>query len=328
MSSASDIIYRLSSCYDKALSSGDLCFFSSTVHKYVEYDVEYQIRLCPALQKKHVAVGQEPAKPLDPFAPPYTSNLFIGEIHDKEGDQEYAVLLNKYSVVPRHFLLVTKEYQSQTSPLMPPDLLTAYSLLVAAQKAGQNLLAFYNCGDNSGASQPHKHLQFIPIEGDGPPIERLARRAKLETSDKPFSLTSLPYANHVYRLPQHMSSPGEIECVLSQTFLSLIDLGISTIRHDADYPAGKPAYNVLFTLEHMHLIPRRRETHILKETGEELSINSLGFAGMLLVKSEAELEAVKSEKVGDILKGVGLQSVHDLQVAGPSLEAPDEDAKL
>jgi ATP adenylyltransferase len=120
-----------------------------------------------------------------------------------------------------------------------------------------------------------------------------------------------------------MSSPDEIEKVLSQAFLSLVDLAISTIRHDPDYPVGKPAYNVLFSLEHMHLIPRRRETHILKVTGDPLSINSLGFAGMLLVKSEVELEAVKSERVGDILRGVGLESVHELQVAGTSLEVPD-----
>jgi len=321
MSSASDIISRLPATYDKAIASGDLLFFSSTIHKYVESEVEYEIRLCPALQKKPTAgtsgtnhTSSSRAKPQDPFAPPYTSDLFVGEICHSE--EEYAVLLNKYSVVPRHFLLVTKEYRSQTSPLLPPDLVTAYSLLVAARKTGQNYFAFYNCGVNSGASQPHKHLQFIQVQDDGPPIERLARRAKLETTDKPFSLTTLPYANHVYRLPQYMTSPAEIERVLTKAFFSLLDLAVSTIRHDPDYPAGKPAFNVLFTLDHMHLIPRRRETYTLKTTGEELSINSLGFAGMLLVKSDEELEAVKSERVADILRGVGLESVHELQTAG------------
>jgi ATP adenylyltransferase len=74
----------------------------------------------------------------------------------------------------------------------------------------------------------------------------------------------------------------------------------------------------------MHIIPRKHETHTLRETGEKLSVNSLGFAGMLLVKNEEQLEAVRKEGWGSILKGVGVKSVHDIQVAGTSLEASDE----
>jgi len=194
--------------------------------------------------------------------------------------------------------------------------------------------AFYNCGDNSGASQPHKHIQFIPIEGDNcPPIERLAKAAKLESPDKPFSLTTLPYANHVYRFTSPTSSTSsipqsEVEATLANAFFSLLDLAISTVRHDPDYPPGPISYNVIMTLEHMHVIPRKRETHTLRETGEKLSVNALGFAGMLLVKSEVELEAVKKEGWGPILEGVGVKSVHDIQIAGTSLEAADGSNKL
>ena len=94
------------------------------------------------------------------------------------------------------------EFKSQTSPLDPSDLVQAYLLLRAAHKAGKHIFAFYNCtytvfshlylesslkllaregGDQSGASQPHKHMQFLPTEGeDGPPIERLARAAHID----------------------------------------------------------------------------------------------------------------------------------------------------
>lgn len=84
------------------------------------------------------------------------------------------------------------------------------------------------------------------------------------------------------------------------------------MRRDPDYPPGTPSFNVVLTLEHMHLIPRKKDNHTLSETGEPLSVNALGFAGMLLVKSEQELEAVKSEGVGNILRDVGLESVHEL----------------
>jgi ATP adenylyltransferase len=103
------------------------------------------------------------------------------------------------------------------------------------------------------------------------------------------------------------------EELLARAFISLLDLVISTIRHSPEYGPSKPSYNVILTLEHIHLIPRAKESYILEETGDEISVNSLGFAGMFLVKSLGELGAVKSETVGKILRGVGLESVHELQ---------------
>lgn len=144
--------------------------------------------------------------------------------------------------------------------------------------------------------------------------------------DKPFSLTSLPYANHVFRLPtlSNDASPDQIEQAVFLPFLSLLDLVISTVRHAQDYPSGTPSYNVILTLEHMHLIPRRWESYTLGESGATLGVNSLGFAGMLLVKSESERQALEEENIGKVLRGVGLESVHELQVAGTSMEAMDE----
>ncbi|ESK96618.1 5-p-4-tetraphosphate phosphorylase [Moniliophthora roreri MCA 2997] len=329
-----EIISKIPSTYEKALASGDLFSFPSSVHRHPESGIDYEIRLCPALQRKpHLptphfgeenlddvtkAVEETSPKKSDPFAPPYTG-LFVGYLRDeREDNEEYVVLMNKYSVVPEHFLLVTKEFRSQSSPPTPSDLVSAYALLVAASKARKNMIAFYNCGDLSGASQPHKHLQFIPLENDDAPIEVLARDIKLENADKPFSITKLPYANHVFRFPPRLASskPEEVERVLTDAFISLLDLAISTIRHDADYPARKASYNVILSLEHMYVIPRKRETYTLSTTGGILSINSLGYAGMLLVKSEEELEAVKNEGIGKILRSIGLESVHDIQVAG------------
>ena len=101
--------------------------------------------------------------------------------------------------------------------------------------------------------------------------------------------------------------------MLADAFLTLLDLAIQTVRHAPSYPAGAPSYNVLLTLEHVHVVPRRQETYALAATGERLSVNALGFAGMLLVKSERELEAVRAEGVTRILRGVGLESVHEAQ---------------
>ncbi|KAF8160758.1 ATP adenylyltransferase-domain-containing protein [Crassisporium funariophilum] len=333
------IVAKVSACFENACNTGDLLYFPSTIVKHVDSGVEYEIRLCPALQHKPhlptphfnaatdagLAVQGNRGKLFDPFAPPYNVNLHVGELRDEESQEEFVVLLNKFSIVPQHFLLVTKEFKSQASPLMPPELVQTYLLLSAGRKSGKKLFAFFNCGDNSGASQAHKHIQFIPIgDEDGPPIERLAREARLEFGDKPFSLRKLSYASHSYRFPSSFDTYplDRLESVISDAFLQLLDLSISTIRHDPDYPTGSPSYNVIITLEHLHIIPRRQENHTLEVTGEKLSVNALGFAGMLLVKSEEELEAVKQETISVILRGVGLESVHDMQVEGTSQETP------
>lgn len=319
------IVSAIRPAFEKGKASGDLLFFPSEVHTQRDLGIDFEIRLCPALLQKpslptpHFDLGAE-KKQSDPFKPPYNPNLYVGELKDEEEGTEYAVLLNKYSVVEEHFLLVTKEFQSQTSPLHPSDLVQAYLLLRAAQKAGKHLFAFYNCGDRSGASQAHKHIQFLPTESDdGPPIERLSRAAHIDKQDKPFALSVLPFASHVRRLALPSSATHtELEPALAQAFIELLDLCISTIRHadDSSEAGSGLSYNVVLTLQHLYVFPRRRESHTLAESGEPLSVNALGFAGYLLVKSEAELHAVRTEGPTNVLKAVAWESVHDLQVGG------------
>lgn len=86
------------------------------------------------------------------------------------------------------------DFQSQNTPPTPPDLIAAYSLLQAARKTNQNFFAFFNCGDRSGASQRHKHLQLIPTKADGPPVEKLAKMQNVETESALAYLKFLSYA--------------------------------------------------------------------------------------------------------------------------------------
>ncbi|KAF8274482.1 hypothetical protein EI94DRAFT_687821 [Lactarius quietus] len=329
------IVSAVRPAFDKGKASGDLLFFPSEVRTHRDLGIDFQIRLCPALLEKPTlptlhfdldAAECEKKKRLDPFKAPYNPNLYVGELKDEEEGTEYVVLLNKYSVVEEHFLLITKEFQSQKSPLDPSDLVQAYQLLRAARKTGKHLFAFYNCGDQSGASQVHKHLQFLPTtDEDGPPIEQLAKAARIEKEDKPFALSGLPFANHVRRLALPSSATrAELEPALAQAFIELLDLCISTVRHatansdaaEAGGGGGGLSYNVVLTLGHLYIFPRRREVHTLAVSGETLSVNALGFAGFLLVKSDAELQAVTAEGPTNVLKSVAWASVHDLQVGG------------
>ena len=101
-----------------------------------------------------------------PFLPPYDPALLVGAI-----TPTHVCLLNKYNVVDRHLLIVTREYEEQESALTAEDLAAARICLGAIDG-----LAFYNSAAAAGASQSHKHLQLVPFplgpSGERFPLDR------------------------------------------------------------------------------------------------------------------------------------------------------------
>jgi ATP adenylyltransferase len=61
-------------------------------------------------------------------------------------------------------------------------------------------------------------------------------------------------------------------------------------------PDGFVSYNVLFTKEWILVVPRKLETF------GPISINSVGFAGMMLAKSKSDFEFIQSQNPLTILK--------------------------
>jgi ATP adenylyltransferase len=72
--------------------------------------------------------------------------------------------LNKFPVIPDHFILATKEFKEQTQLLEADDLAAAYICLQSYQDAGEELFCFFNSGEHSGASQRRRHIQFLPVK--------------------------------------------------------------------------------------------------------------------------------------------------------------------
>jgi ATP adenylyltransferase len=96
-------------------------------------------------------------KPRDPFSNP-SKKLFIIDLNS------HFLVLNKFPVIPDHFILATKDYKEQTHLLEEEDLGAAYSCLKAYHDLGEELFGFFNSGEHSGASQPHRHIQFLPVD--------------------------------------------------------------------------------------------------------------------------------------------------------------------
>ena len=110
---------------------------------------------------------QQFSKKPDPFEDPVAA-LLVTQI--PAGKPTHNLVLNKYPVIPQHFMVTTRAYQEQTHLLEEGDLQITHACLKAweVQKnrdiTDRRLFAFFNSGRYSGASQAHRHVQFLPVE--------------------------------------------------------------------------------------------------------------------------------------------------------------------
>ncbi|MBE9004878.1 phosphorylase [Fortiea sp. LEGE XX443] len=268
-----------------------------TKFEFVEQDgVNFLVRILSNLERKDAAKKQRDqqtaasGKEFNPFLP-YEKDLFVADISDT-----HVCILNKFNVVDYHLLIITRAFEEQESLLTPED----FAALLACL-ADFNGLAFYNSGKTAGASQRHKHLQIVPLplttSQVQTPIEPLLASAEFE--DAVATIPKLPFVNAFATLdPNWLQSPlTSAEAILKVYQKLLCAVGINAV--DGNRQSG--AYNLLVTREWMLIVPRSQE-HF-----QSISVNSLGFAGALLVRNEQEMQFLKNTGPMTILKEVALQ---------------------
>ena len=216
-----------------------------------------------------------------PFLPPYDPGLLLGAIGDT-----HVALLNKYNLVDRHLLIVTREYEEQEDPLTVADLEAARFCLDAIEG-----LVFYNAGAAAGASQTHKHLQLVPFPL-GPrdqrlPIERVVVEA-LEAG-----LDAVPRLGYRHRIALLRAQGGFDHATYSELLRSSGSAGAGS----------KPgSHNLLMTRDWMMMHPRSRASE------GPLDVNALGFAGALVARHDRDLDWLRSIGPIELLRRVGVRS--------------------
>ncbi|SCV68400.1 BQ2448_521 [Microbotryum intermedium] len=344
----SGVSTKIKQSYTKASTSGACLYIDSELIELDDQDtgIPFELRYAPQLAKKPPKDSgsadqdseQPKPAPRDPFAEPYPEpDLYVHEEDVKEDPSDalgntFVLLLNKFCIVPRHFLLVTKEFEKQEMPLTPLQLLATYSVLKSLGTREKHL-AFYNCGPLSGASCVAR-VQFIPLSNGVAPFDNFIRENKPSKPNDPFQLP-LPYASFTVMLSP--SSNGDLVSYLGMTFLSLLDLMIEHLRRaslansssegsSSDRtttatgsttprpPSSKGgfsglSYNLIMTEKYLQIIPRSKENWSASGSEHQVSVNSLAFAGMLLVKDKNVLDEVKKVGVMSVLKEVGVDPV-------------------
>jgi sulfate adenylyltransferase (ADP) / ATP adenylyltransferase len=269
---------------ENALKCGALLSIP-TEYELVEQDgVLFIVRILSNLVHKDKATKKQ-NQDFNPFLP-YEQDLWVADISDT-----HVCILNKFNIVDYHLLIITRVFEEQESLLTQPDFTAMWACL-----ADIDGLAFYNGGKIAGASQKHKHLQIVPLPlaniGVKVPIEALFVKANTNSVE---TLPGLPFVHAFTRLDCDLTkSPidaGEVILERYQALLKAVGL---------ENKIG--AYNLLVTREWMLIVSRSCECF------ESISVNSLGFAGALLVRNQEQLQLLKQYGAMNVLKSVAIEN--------------------
>jgi len=260
----------------------------------------------------------------------------------------HILVLNKFPVIANHFILATKANKPQTHALEEIDLAATYACLKAWEDTGADrgrLFAFFNSGDHSGASQPHRHLQFLPIDSmrngeqskgwnvlvdsilsDGASGNHAAMIASntrlsiaIDASSDVIQHPALPFTHFAYRFE---TEPSEAE--LSQIYNRLYQLAKQAVDsfissspdqltlHDASEGNLPISYNLAMTTVGMAIVPRRSEGYQLRrDDGSEIGfvqLNGTLLGGTFMVKFQEEWDVLQQEptKLDAVLEAIGI----------------------
>jgi ATP adenylyltransferase len=284
---------------EHALSIGALTPIPTEYDFIEDSGVKFFVRVLTSLalkdeERKKRGEGAEGGPRANPFLP-YEKELFVADV-----SKTHVALLNKFNVVEHHLLLVTREFEDQETLLTLADFEALWACLSEYQSLG-----FYNGGEAAGASQSHKHLQVVPLplapEGPQIPIEPFFAAAVFER--KLGRIPGLPFLHLVARLdPGIMKSPLHAAEKTFRIYGDMLRYMKMKSPVSGRQERQSAPYCLLVAREWMLLVPRSQEFF------EGISINSLGYAGALLVRNAEQMAILK--KCGPIaaLKSVALPS--------------------
>ncbi|KAJ2997607.1 hypothetical protein NUW58_g597 [Xylaria curta] len=292
----------------KAQAGGDLIYYPTQVAILRVGSFALQLRYAPSLAQK-----PKPPKPVEPNARPFnpfenpSPALLIAQL-----PPSHRLILNKFAIVPEHFILATKDFKPQTHLLEADDVDAAYACVQSYCSAGEELFVFFNSGVHSGASQPHRHLQLLPVERMRHGLENAEHGREWAVLTDRVCRTEEPLPFAVFTSPISAQMSAEEK---HSTYLSLYKRAVDAAMPDAEAVEEGEAqisYNFAMTSTCMALCPRTAEGMAIKDgNGNEIgtvALNGTVLAGTALVKNKVEWDILTTSStiLPLVLGGIGV----------------------
>ena len=278
---------------ENAIKSGVLLSIPTEYEFVEDCGMSFFVRMLSGLRLKDEAKQRQEKESAatgvqaNPFLP-YEKDLFVADISDT-----HVAILNKFNVVEHHLLIITRRFEDQETLLTPGDFKALRTCM-----SEYNCLGFYNAGIAAGASQKHKHIQIVPLPlaplGPQVPIGPLLAKAAYKDEDGLGTVPAFPFLHVFARIgPDTEEKTYALYCAM------LKRLGMASPEKGGSTRQSAP-YCLLVAQDWMLLVPRSHEFF------DSISVNSLGFAGALLVRDKEQLERMKGCGPMTVLREVGL----------------------
>lgn len=189
-------------------------------------------------------------------------------------------------------VLARRVFEEQLPPLTCSDFAALATIVSEAGGTG-----LYNGGAAAGASQRHKHLQWIP--------------ATLDNARLDFYLGGLPAEPHEQDVATHPSLAMKhcfvrVHCgaglpvdTAAQSLYTGFERACTQLRLVPGVAGQLPPFNLLAGNSCLLLVPRSQECF------EDISISAVGFGGTLYTRTREQIEIIRQAGPLQVLAAVG-----------------------
>lgn len=283
-------LYDLSvSRFDNLTKQSSILYrpYTTTHHKSSTFPAAFQ--LAPHLGYKPVLPADAPERRANnsksnPFSNPDPSFVLPFE------SDTHTLILNKYCVYRPQLLLVTKNYRPQYEALDDTDVKAGWDLICQLESDTEHkhgtgrMLAFYNCGAESGSSQGHKHVQVMPRpEADDIGFDLFPDTIGEEYErDIAENVRGVPHRHFVLKLPRNATVDHAI--VAHRRLLEKMREFLDRQKWHEGSHTDDPPHNVIMTKEWVCVVPRR-DSGIQRHAMS----NALGMLGVFWITHDSQV---------------------------------------
>ncbi|MDY0310120.1 MAG: phosphorylase [Castellaniella sp.] len=291
---------------DQAIASGDLQPIVAEQVVIEDQGLPFTVRWVAALAAKDAAKPRAaaaapatadsqasilPGGPRDPDFNPFLKPdpaLLVGPVGD-----HHAAILNKFPVCLHHLVLARRAFAEQRSPLEAIDFQALAFML--SHEGG---LGFYNGGPAAGASQRHKHVQWIPAAPDNASLRALG--AGLPSGQAQGTVVRHPALAMAHCFVRVDAGLGADAGASAQAMGIAFGQACAALDLRPDADGLLPPCNMLVGDGWMLVLPRSQE-HF-----QGVSLNALSFGGTIYVRDPAQIDAIRAAGPLRALASVGV----------------------